>query len=384
MKKLNEKNTDRMFVVIVTLLWFAQYVFMPFLSPHLAAIGIAASTAGVIIGAYGMSQMILRIPISVGEDCVAHHKWFMTGGLAVMVLSGVCPLVSDSAAAYFFSRLLSGVGASTWVSFSVSFTGGREDGKARMGLILAASNLGILISYIVGGLVKESIGVPALFGVNALASLIALLLLPLCGELGTDTRHKLDVRKFLSVFLDKHLVICSLMAILVMLISFATAMSFANNYAEMNGATGFALSMVAVMFYLAGTIFNSLYSRGLFSRMSDRMLLAWGFGIMAFYCAIMPMCHSLIAILIAQFVGGIGRAIGYTHLMAICNEKAAPDQKTTAMGVFQSLYSIGTTLGPVVMGLLIDMSGGSYGFAFRVISALSLGGMVWSLLAFKK
>lgn len=384
MKKLNAKNTDRMFVVVVTLLWFGQYVFMPFLSPHLAAIGVTASAAGVIIGAYGMSQILLRIPISVGEDCVAHHKWFMMGGLMVMVISGICPLVSDSAVGYFLSRMLSGVGASTWVSFSVSFTGGREDGKARMGLILAASNLGILFSYIVGGVVKERFGVPALFGVSAVSSLIALALLSMCGELGVDQRHKLDVRKFLSVFRDRHLILCCMISILVMIISFATAMSFANNYAEMNGATGLALSMVAVMFYLAGTLFNSLYSRGLFGHMSDRALMAWGFGIMAVYCAMMPLCHSLIAILIAQFVGGIGRAIGYTHLMAICNEQAAADQKTTAMGVFQSIYSIGTTLGPIVMGLLIDMSGGSYGFAFGAMAALSVAGMIWSLFAFQK
>ena len=59
---MKQKHGDAFFLAIVTLFWFAQYIFVPFLSPHLIALGITASFAGVIMGAYGVAQLVLPFP----------------------------------------------------------------------------------------------------------------------------------------------------------------------------------------------------------------------------------------------------------------------------------------------------------------------------------
>ena len=65
---MQKKKGDLLLLVIVVLFWFAQYVFVPFLSPHLTALGMTASVAGMIMGAYGMAQSGAS-----AEEIVTHY-----------------------------------------------------------------------------------------------------------------------------------------------------------------------------------------------------------------------------------------------------------------------------------------------------------------------
>lgn len=381
---MSEKKNDLLFLLVVTLFWFSQYVFVPFLSPHLAALGTAASAAGVILGAYGFSQLVLRIPVSVGEDCVGHDRLFMIAGLLALVIGNMLPVFSDAPAVYLVSRTLAGVSASTWVSFTVSFTRGHEQVKPRMGRLIAANNLGVLMSYILGGVLYQWLGMKPLFVLSSLIGLTALLVLPLCKINSLEQKRTFRLRSVVEVILNRHLLLCSFMGALVQLIGFATSMSFVNNYAQLNGISGFGLSLVAIAFYVAGVAGSTAFSKGLFSRMRERTFMALGFAVLAAYCAMLPLCTSLAAIILAQLVGGVGRTLLYTHLMAVSPAKVSAEQKTTAMGVFQSIYSLGMTMGPVVMGWLLDSTGANYTIAFLCVAAFAVAGAVWSLVSWPR
>ena len=53
---------------VTALFWFAQYVYVPFLTPYLLSLSITATVTGVIVGAYGVTQMLLRIPLGLALD----------------------------------------------------------------------------------------------------------------------------------------------------------------------------------------------------------------------------------------------------------------------------------------------------------------------------
>ena len=62
---LYESIQIRWFIwVAVGLFWFAHYVFVPFLSPYLAAMGISASVVGIVIGAYGFPSLSAASPLA--------------------------------------------------------------------------------------------------------------------------------------------------------------------------------------------------------------------------------------------------------------------------------------------------------------------------------
>ncbi len=380
---MNNQRKDSLFFLVVTLFWFAQYIFVPFLTPHLAAMGVAASLSGVILGAYGFSQLVLRIPVSVSEDCLGRHRLFMTSGLLSVVVGSSLPIFFDSPAAYLISRTLAGVGASTWVSFTVAFTGGYPNVKERMGKLIAANNLGILISYLVGGTLYQRLGMKPLFLISAVVAVAALCILPLCQKGGSSGTHPFRLSELWAVLQNRHLLMCSLMCALTQLINFATAMSFVSTYAQQRGATGLWLSLVAIAFYVAGTAASAVYSKGVFGRMSDRAFSVMGYALFAAYCLLLPLCTQVWMILLAQLIGGASRTLLYTQQMALCSQKVKPEQKTTAVGVFQSIYSLGMTVGPIVMGWMLELSGNDYPMAFVMISAFAVAGAIWSLIAWK-
>lgn len=380
---MNKKNDTRL-LLIVTLFWFAQYVFVPYLSPHLAMLGIGASFAGTILGMYGMAQLVLRIPISVGEDCVGHDRVFMGAGLAALGIGGALPLFSDAPMVYLFSRLLTGVGASTWVSFTASFTRGYDDAKGRMGQLIAANNLGILISYVLGGVIYQVWGIKPLFAMSLAVTVIGLALLPGVQTPPPAGNRRFSILAILKTLFNRHLLLCSLMAAILQLIVFATSQSFVSNYAQELGVSGFGLSLVSIAFYVAGVAASSAFSKGLFSRLTERMFLALVFGVLLIYCAVLPLCRNVVTLMLAQLLCGAGRSLIYTLLMAVAPAEAKPEQKTTAMGIFQSLYSIGMTVGPMVTGAVLDASGSSYAISFLSIGAFAAAGILLSLILWPK
>jgi len=380
---MKSKRADMLFLLIVALFWFAQYVLVPFLSPHLIAMGITASFAGTIIGAYGMAQLILRIPISVGEDLSGKHKLFIAGGLLMMVLSSVIPLVSPTPVAYLLSRTLLGVAASTWVSYTAAFTQNAQNVKQRMGKLIAANNFGVMLSYIAGGMMYESVGMNGLFVASIVSALGALALVFVWKPEGEAAPKPFKKDVFISVVSNRHLWNCSLLTALGMLVLFATSNSFVSTYAQGLGATGMELSLVAVGFNAMGTLMSWAYAQGALKKLTERGQLLVAFGVMTLYCLLLPLCRAPWQVAAVQLLGGMSRSIMYTLLMAIAPAKVSPDAKTTAVGVFQCVYSLGMTGGPVVMGYLLDMSNQSYAFGFGMMGAVALLGVVWSMIGFK-
>ncbi|MCD8123998.1 MAG: MFS transporter [Lachnospiraceae bacterium] len=54
--------------------------------------------------------------------------------------------------------------------------------------------------------------------------------------------------------------------------------------------------------------------------------------------------------------------------MALAIKRVPAENKSTAMGLFQALYGIGMTLGPVTVGRLADARG--YSFAYAMFAVL--------------
>lgn len=379
---LQKTKKDVLFLLIVILFWMSIYVTTPFLSPHLLALGVGASFTGVILGSYGFSQLILRVPLSVYEDCSKKHKLLILIGIVSLTVGGALPIFTDAPIIFLLSRVLAGVGASTWVSFTVAFTEGSDQVKSRMGKLMAANNFGILISYCVGGVVYQRFGMPPLFVLSACFG-VASLTLALCWKPeGKMPPHSFDIRELWLVLRNKNLIVCSLLSAAIQLVAYATALSFVSNYAKENGATGIAISLVSISFYASGTLSAWVFSKGFFAKLKDKELLALCFVLFAVYCVLMPFFHSPLAIILIQIIGGVGRNIVHTLTMAIAPAEIPKENKTTAIGVFQCIYSLGMTAGPIVMGWLLEAAEG-YFLAFGTMAAISVAAAVCSMIFVK-
>ena len=77
------KRREWTLLAVVVLFWFAQYVYIPYQTPFLTGKGVAAWMIGTVVGAYGVTQMIFRLPVGVMADwagrtgslCLPEQRW---------------------------------------------------------------------------------------------------------------------------------------------------------------------------------------------------------------------------------------------------------------------------------------------------------------------
>ena len=115
---------------------------------------------------------------------------------------------------------------------------------------------------------------------------------------------------------------------------------------------------------------SSLLVTSLAKRVGNRFLIYVSFVVTATGIGIAALAYSLPVVFVAQMLMGIGFGIGYSVMMGMSIQHVEDKHRTTAMGLFQALYSIGMFTGPWISGILADAIG--IRLMFGVTAALCL------------
>ena len=107
-----------------------------------------------------------------------------------------------------------------------------------------------------------------------------------------------------------------------------------------------------------------------FARFRPKALIELGFVMAALYCALAPLCTTLGQLYAVQVIGGISSGLTFAMLLGQCVKDIEPALRGAGMGLYQAVYGIGMTLGPILMGVMIDALGMDP--AFFVMAVLSL------------
>ncbi len=369
--KLTNKNRV-LFFIVAAMFWFAQYVYIPFLTPHLLALNVGAVAVGFIVGAYGLTQMVLRIPLGIFADFLQNHMLIIRVGIFFAAISSVGLMIFPSSALLFLSNAVSGMASSAWISFTVLYSSfySEDEASKAVGSIMVANNVGILSAYVVGGLLYESTGIEPLFVASCVVGGIGLVLSFFIPN-RSGAKSSLTLSGLLSVAKNKSLWMYSAFTSVSNLITFATAVNFSQQMAKELGADGFSLGATSSL-YTVGCLSGSMFVRkGIAERMGNRKSLLLGFGLMAVYCGAMFLNEFLVFIYLLQFICGFASSLIGSSMMTMTLKTAEPQVKTTAMGFYQSVYSIGMTLGPILMGALIGSFDNNLRPAFLVIGIVA-------------
>ena len=129
-----DRKNGRLLFFSVFLFWFSVYTYPSFLSTYAVdGLGAAKVMAGMIVGSYGLTQMVLRIPLGIASDLLKKRKLFVMIGFGLSIaassgLSAVALCAGDGnvpewlAAAALLFRGISGMTAATWVNFTVLYS----------------------------------------------------------------------------------------------------------------------------------------------------------------------------------------------------------------------------------------------------------------------
>ena len=375
MKKETDNKILNLFGFMVLLFWMAMYSYQPQLSVYTGTLGASITMTGVILGSYGFTQMIVRLPLGIISDILKKRKLFVLIGNVFAVLSALGLFLSRTPAALLLFRCISGIAASVWVVMTVMFSGyfPKDKTPEAMSRLMIFNKCGCLSGMVLGGLLADAFSVKASFILGIAAGSCALVLGLMLKEPDMSSVQAMNLRNLPSLLQNRRLLIFSIMALLIQVMEQGTTLGFVPKYAAELGADASALGLLSGASIFGGMCASMLISGWLLKRYSVKSIAISGCGIFTVTAILLPvLAKSVPLIIIFQFLAGLGNSLCFVLLNGLAIQDFEGSRRGAAMGIFQAIYALGMFLGPLLTGFLADH--------FSIPASISLTGCTGILL----
>jgi MFS family permease len=365
-------------VIIIDLIGFG--IVVPILPYYAKSLETPPTTLGFLLAAYPAFQFVFspiwgRLSDRVGRKPVMLAT--ILGSAGALTLLGL----SDSLLGLFAGRILGGVfGANISVATAYVADVTREEERTRwMGMVGACFAVGFVLGPALGGLLAPSLDgswpASAVFGATLSAHIepfgygIPMLLAAAMAAinfafaswaLAEPDRHanrdpgagRLEVlrdpamRRFCTINLIFSLAVTQLESV------FAYFMIDRFQF----DAIRVAFILVGMAVLMGGVQGGAI--RPLAARFGERKLALAGFSLMAVSLLAVPFMPTVGWTLLPLALSAIGRGIGQPPILSLVSMTAAPAERGSVMGTFQSSASLARVLGPTAAGALYALNEG--------------------------
>ncbi|MDO4697003.1 MAG: MFS transporter [Neisseria sp.] len=338
--------------------------------------------AGLAMGIYGLTQALLQLPLGMVSDKLGRKK-VIYAGLAVFAAGSFLAAWAQSLEMLAAARALQGAGAVSAVVTALLADLTRDEVRTRsMAMIGLSIGLTFSVSLVLSPMLDAWIGVPGLFVLTAVLTLLSIAvvawLTPNPGQSKLHEDTQVQTAQFGEVFKNRRLMSlnfgifvlhCGMMSLFVSLPFALTAIGLekAAHWKVYLPATlaGLVLMVPAIIIGETRNKLKNVFVGGIVAVLAAIGVLAAGYEVL-----------WMIAVgLIVYFVGF---NIIEASMPSMVSKIAPATLKGTAMGVYNTLQSIGLFVGGVVGGRLLQNFG--FGAVFGFVAVLTV---VWLVIALK-
>lgn len=161
------------FLCMVFCFWFSGYIYVPVFSLYLEDLHFSYGSIGIILGSYGVTQILLRFPLGLLSDILfSLRKQLLIAGFGFSVLSSLLFLMFDSFFFVLAARLFAGITASMWVMATILYAHYFNNGNASkaMGIMQFFTVMPQFASIVFCGLAAAHLGRQVPFWIALAAS----------------------------------------------------------------------------------------------------------------------------------------------------------------------------------------------------------------------
>jgi MFS family permease len=371
--KITNKKEVILFFIISLLFFVTITAFDPFISSYAKDLGFDSVVIGSIIGISGIVALFTRLPLGVFSDMLHKRRLFIQFGLLITIVMWSLAFLIPNATTLYLGKISDGLTGSTWVIYNVMFAsyfGVREAAKA-VAILGVASPLGSILGTTIGGIVANSYGYRYSFLVAVIAAILAFVLTFFTKDLSVKSiKVKYDKKILVEQITDKKIWVISILATIALMVTIGTRDTFTPLVANDLGANPLMIGMLAntrlIIYGLAAALCGGFFYKKL-GLVNTAILGAILQGIIIIF---IPYAKSLTVLFLLQAIQGFGYGLIFTVVTSWAVENIPEIKQSTRMGLFQSLYSAGMFLGPVLIGILIEIFSRSTGFL--IMGALSI------------
>jgi MFS family permease len=351
--------------VSIFLLIAATNILTPLLPDIRLDFAVSITTAGLVVGAYGLARLAVDLPAGFLADTVGHRRLSVIA-IVVLLVASVIGLLAGSVEQLILARVGSGFAVgilATVILSALSSTATPANRGKVMSLFHVANNTGIALYPLIGGVIGAVFGWRATFAVTiALAVVAAILLLPLLLRLdpakggkgggggGDPTRVLHGQQRRLAVLVTDFGVVANMIH----------RHGFRNTILPLYAATALGLGGISIATAIALMSITGLLVATpggvLGDRIGRRRVIMAGLSAVAVGDLVFLLTGDLWTFLAAAALIGFGDFFTSSQT-ALLSEVVPPEGRTRAMSGYRFSADLGALLGPVVLAAIMDARG---------------------------
>ncbi len=320
---------------------------------------------GIVLGSYGFTQIVLRLPLGIASDRMKKRKPYVVIGMLTVSLSCVCFAMGEQLEWALAGRIMAGIAASTWVAFTVMYAGmyAKEQATRAMGTISLLIAAGQLLGMAISGMLVDAGGYGLTFKMGAGIGLLGFALSFFLKETqGEPSRPAMSYSDLWPVMKDRLLWKVSMLSILAHCVLFITMFGFTPSYAIYLGADEVGLTVLVLAFMIPHALTAYMSGRVFAPRFGAWQIVFTGFLVSALCSAATSLVPGFALLVITQALNGAVQGLHFPLLLGLSIEHIEEEKRATAMGFYQAVYAIGMFAGPFVAGSLNEWGGLKSGF----------------------
>ena len=377
------KRSRQLLSLTIVFFWASEYCHAPYFTPYLQTMGFTAELIGILTGAYGFTQMLVRIPLGIVTDTAGCYKKTILMGTVFTSLSSFGLMFATHFVTIFICRVLAGIAASSWLAFTILYAAyyRAEESVQAVTSANAFNSAGKLLAFVLGLTTATLWGykVPLLcsFLTGVAAIVCAALLKPIkLKHEGFQLSHVVRALTHPAVLRS------AFFAILVQLFLQGTVFSFTSSVAKELGANSFEIGLNTLLFTIVQVAAAGFIGKKVLKKLSIVLAVTIGFALCFACCLLVAFAQNMWYLYAAQIIAGASTLALNSVLMAMIVRYIPQENQSTAMGLFQALYGIGMTIGPVLTGAVSGTHG--FGAAYLTIGGVMLAATLLAPLLLRR
>lgn len=377
------KRSRQLLSITIVFFWASEYCHAPYFTPYLQTLGFAAGLIGVMTGMYGFTQMLVRIPLGIVTDVTGCYKKTILMGTIFTTISSFGLIFATHAASIIFCRILAGIAASSWLAFTILYAAYFEADESVQATtnVNAFNSIGKLLAFTLGLTTASFWGYKVPLVCSFLTGVIAVICASQLKPI-TLKRERFQFSHVAAVFSNPAVLCASFFAIIMQAFQQGTVFSFTSSVAKELGASAFEIGVNTILFTLIQVIAAGFMGKKVLKRLTTCQSVTIGFLLMTACCLLVAFGDNMWYLYASQTLGGISNIMTSSILMSMIIRYVPQENQSTAMGLYQALYGIGMTLGPMMTGQLVNRF--DYSAAYLAMGALTLGAAALAPVMFKE
>ena len=356
---------------VYALRMLGMFLVLPVLALYAASLPDAGDNkmlVGLAMGMYGLTQAVLQLPLGMASDRFGRKKVIYLG-LLVFAIGSFMAAVATSLPMLVLARAIQGAGAVSAAVTALVADLTREEVRTRaMAMIGLSIGLTFSASLVISPLLSEYIGVSGLFVLTGVLTLLSILVVkflvpdPARSKLHEDA--EVQPARFGEVLKNKELLRLNfgIFALQCGMMALFTSLPFALQDLGLNKSHHWQVYLPATLIGLVLMI-PAIIVGETHNKLKQIFLLGIAL-IFASQLGLLFGLHSVWLIGLSLIVYFIGFNILEASQPSLVSKIAPAELKGTAMGVYNTMQSVGLFSGGALGGLLFHHFGFNGVFAF--------------------